>query len=1838
MGLRVHTVTVLKEFEPFGLTVEASDNGSNRKRNDGKYQYMLFDPQILRPRDDDSCLYADDCEHELFIRGKHLLWSSGPQVFKRFSAPSTIIKACWCHLESISEPLLCVLHLDSLTAYTPSGEMVSIPVPPATASIWPVPFGLLLQKAADANHLCTSGTSAAFPSMPSTQELGRIIREGSGTPVNNFFSPNFQWPNYDCGANFSHYILKHTLEEPQVLLFEERGKASAMNDPEEQILWTSETVPYIVSYHRANMRHSVWYLKMSGSKVETMSVVSIQSQVYAEEQTNVLSLHRIWQDKCVQPIANQVFLATDDDGVPLICFMLKEKRSLISLRLPDVLSEKIDVSWSIPAVAAAPVIITRPRQRRWGIDGFDLLILTPDGDLSLYVGRHCLCQYILPPVVVKDVAMQDISLNQRHNAISVEVPEEKVEIVGLSDAIRGRLNLITASGQVLRCALRAAPVSMITEDCINALAEGLNPPLFKYFRKSLWSHECSMPLSGLDLKFDAEWETFSSLIMEWIRNFSSVHLKQEEVNTSSAWEFLLCSKMHRNYLKTPCFIGLSLPSVLKPSAHSSQPELVSNAVQTEDPSFHKQILREMLDILHAVYEDYKLDILRSQDLQRLVHLVYSIAACLGEANFVDYYARDFPGLLPHFPVLSTTDGLRNPPNLLQWLQNCLKYGCSSRDGEGLPHLLCKEGNFAVDWSRKVVAFYGLLLGLERRGQHLASGVSFNVASGTANCPEHWTVLSMVAESFGLQQLDRLPYGVSLPLRHALDRCRESLPVDWPAPAYVLVGREDLALTTMGRSTSVKAPHKVESVSNHLNLLYMSSPYTLHLHPLIVPSSTTNLHEAVGPGMERVDSVPDSIIDGMEHMFNTNTQLRFGRDLRLVEVRRLLCSATPVVIHSAHGPIDEDQQGHLWHLTPRTTALPFGRGAFTLASTWTLLTEAMTIPALDVSGRVAVMNNSIVHLNITTGTVGDLISWPEFHNGVAAGLKIAPHQAKMSRTWIQYNKPEEPNFSHAGFLMALGLHGHLRVLARSDVYEYLTQTHEATMIGTMLGLAASHRGTMHPTISKMLYVHIPSRHPPSFPELELPTHVQSAAIMAVGLLYQESTHPMTMKILLDEIGRRSGGGNVLERERYAIAAGFAFGLVTLGRGNDASGFAEPMVDRLFQYMSGCSEPQNESYAMEYVLDPASGNQVMDGLMVNIDVTAPAATVALALMYLKTECEVVASRLSIPDTHYSLQFVRPDFILLRVIARNMILWERINPGETWIQGQIPDIIKEGVRIMVDNSDDISDNIDMEALVQSFANIVCGACFSIGLRYAGTGNADAQELLYSYSIYFLNEIKPVASSNWGRHPKGLSKYVERATLETCLSVVVLSLSLVMAGTGHLPTFRLLRYLHSRIDAHGHIKFGNHMAVSMAIGFLFLGGGMRTFATNKGAIAALLISLYPVFPTKPTDNNTHLQAFRHLYVLATEARCVQAVDVDTGRDVYVPLEITIKETNHHVETTYCRVTPCILPERSILKRVKVCGPRYWPQDIELSPTDDPWWVPRDKDSPFNGGTLYVKRKVGVCSYNDDPTGCQSLLSRVMHKVSDGSKKLSSGTSLGKSCGSGLSKVDQLVSTFSADPSLLAFAQLCCDSAWKYGTENDFQEFCVQVLFECVSTDRPALLQTYLYLYTTVASLAECALSQHTMCNDTLALSSLKVAVAYSGALVDGKLQSVSGELIQSTFLAALAKRVEDILNYWQHRRMDGANYCNDLVNYLTNGKWPPSAELYQSDLLANMFLSFYLRWYDMPPASVVNSAMKRLESFPRAFVSLKHNPRMPLLALMLPGTHSRALALVDESYPCRS
>ncbi|KAB2011077.1 hypothetical protein ES319_D10G290500v1 [Gossypium barbadense] len=203
----------------------------------------------------------------------------------------------------------------------------------------------------------------------------------------------------------------------------------------------------------------------------------------------------------------------------------------------------------------------------------------------------------------------------------------------------------------------------------------------------------------------------------------------------------------------------------------------------------------------------------------------------------------------------------------------------------------------------------------------------------------------------------------------------------------------------------------------MNLVSMSTPYMLHLHPVTIPSTISDNVGLESTKFEDTDSIDGTMTDGMENIFSSCTQLRYVRDLRLNEVRRLLCSARPVAIQTSANPSASDrdlQQAQLWQLAQRPTARPLGRGAFTLATIYTLFSEVNLDPSIRNSQ--------------------ELKSWPEFHNAVAAGLRLAPLQGKVSRTWIIYNRPEEPNAVHTGLLLALGLHGFLRVLTITDTYQ------------------------------------------------------------------------------------------------------------------------------------------------------------------------------------------------------------------------------------------------------------------------------------------------------------------------------------------------------------------------------------------------------------------------------------------------------------------------------------------------------------------------------------------------------------------------------------------------------------------------------------------------------------------------------------------------------------------------------------------------------------------------------------------------------------------------------------
>lgn len=186
---------------------------------------------------------------------------------------------------------------------------------------------------------------------------------------------------------------------------------------------------------------------------------------------------------------------------------------------------------------------------------------------------------------------------------------------------------------------------------------------------------------------------------------------------------------------------------------------------------------------------------------------------------------------------------------------------------------------------------------------------------------------------------------------------------------------------------------------------------------------------------------------------------------------------------------------------------------------------------------------------------------------------------------------------------------------------------------------------------------------------------------------------------------------------------------------------------------------------------------------------------------------------------------------------------------------------------------DEIDFATVALCYVNIIAGATFSIGFKYAGTGSEDAKRLIISQIAFFRKKLKVVP----GTQPSGgpiltnttaeTKNQVDKSTVDTCLCVLAFALGLVMAGTCDVEAFRQLRILRKRLEG-GDMHYGYNLAINMAIGFLFLGSGAYTFSRSERAIAALLISTYPILPSSPSDNRFHLQALRHFYVLAIETR----------------------------------------------------------------------------------------------------------------------------------------------------------------------------------------------------------------------------------------------------------------------------------------------------------------------------------------------------------------------------------
>ncbi|KAI7565384.1 hypothetical protein KC346_g21281, partial [Hortaea werneckii] len=217
--------------------------------------------------------------------------------------------------------------------------------------------------------------------------------------------------------------------------------------------------------------------------------------------------------------------------------------------------------------------------------------------------------------------------------------------------------------------------------------------------------------------------------------------------------------------------------------------------------------------------------------------------------------------------------------------------------------------------------------------------------------------------------------------------------------------------------------------------------------------------------------------------------------------------------------------------------------------------------------------------------------------------------------------------------------------------------------------------------------------------------------------------------------------------------------------------------------------------------------------------------------------------------------------------------------------------------------------------FYNIATGLAWALGLKYAGSGNEQARDEI----VELLDTFYMISGQSHFYDAK-----LARSTVRRCIDVLALSAAMVMAGTGDLVTFRRLRRLHGRTDSE--TPYGSHLATHMAVGVLFMGGGTYTLSTSDFAIASLMCAFYPLFPMDVHDNRVHLQAFRHLWVFAAEARCLVAEDVDTHRPVPMSILLTAKDGS-----TRAFKAPCLLPDLETIQTIETNDPAYWKVTLDF-------------------------------------------------------------------------------------------------------------------------------------------------------------------------------------------------------------------------------------------------------------------------------------------------------------------
>lgn len=165
--------------------------------------------------------------------------------------------------------------------------------------------------------------------------------------------------------------------------------------------------------------------------------------------------------------------------------------------------------------------------------------------------------------------------------------------------------------QIFRCALRESPSSVLANDCITALAEGLCSSFYRHLLGLLWKDGDPAHSPEAEPIVDSEWNSFCHVILQICRKTKIICQKGSDSVPHSAWDFLITSQFHYNFCRVNSIFGMPSAVSLDQKEPNFDRSLVDDPQNSGKP-FYTDLLRESMESLHGLYESLKLDNLRKR--------------------------------------------------------------------------------------------------------------------------------------------------------------------------------------------------------------------------------------------------------------------------------------------------------------------------------------------------------------------------------------------------------------------------------------------------------------------------------------------------------------------------------------------------------------------------------------------------------------------------------------------------------------------------------------------------------------------------------------------------------------------------------------------------------------------------------------------------------------------------------------------------------------------------------------------------------------------------------------------------------------------------------------------------------------------------------------------------------------------------------------------------------------------------------------------------------------------------------------------------------------------------